>query len=367
MNTQITMPSLGADMTEGKLLNWRIKIGDHIKKGQVVADIETQKAAVEMESFSEGLVVSLKALPQDIVPVGAVMAELSSELSEPLQQSPIDRRATPAAKKLAADNKIDWQQLRGSGPVGAVELKDVQAVLGKTESHRDEGKGSQQNSSFIDMRAAISKAMEKSKHEIPHYYLKTSVDVDPLLEKLEDLNKTNLATDRILLASVIAKITASTLADFPELNGFYREGRFQPAKEINVGIAVSLKKAGLITPCLFSLPEKSIFEFSKDFNDLIYRARSSQLRSKELSEGTFTISNLGDQGAQEVFGIIFPPQVALLGVGAVHQKPVIKAGQIVIGHELNLTLSGDHRVSDGISGSRFLQTLKFKMESGTWA
>ncbi len=360
MNYSITMPSLGADMTEGKLLNWRIKVGDRIKRGQIIADIETQKAAVEMENFKDGVVTSIKAIPLEIIPVGGLMAELELAEEMPVHtmtlKQPSVPRASPAAKNLASEKGIDWKTLKGTGPNGVIELVDVESALPKTEGPKATSEP------FINVRKAIAAAMSKSKKEIPHYYLKMTADMDSLLLKLDALNERRPLEQKILLPALLAKIVSDTLKEFPNFNGYFIQDKFEAKPNINLGIVISLKNNGVIVPALLETETKDLSTLAVEFNDLIDRARNQKLRSRELSDSTFTITNLGDLGVEEVFGVIFPPQVGILGIGRVYQAPVIRDGQLLAGHRATFTLSGDHRVSDGIMGSRFLQILKSKIE-----
>lgn len=314
MNEYITMPSLGADMTEGKLLKWRIKVGDRVSRGQIIADIETQKAAFEMESFKDGFVTSLDAQPSQVIPVGGRMATLSF-----------------VEDKIKSSN-----QTLIAPPLDTASL--------------------------VDVRGAIAKAMSRSKKEIPHYYLKTTIGFDHLLKRIDQLNETLAPEHRLLLPSVIAKIVADSLMEHPEMNGYFMSNQFESRADINLGIVISVKNKGLLVPCLLGAQAKPLNSFNTEFKDLIERTRRGKLRTREISEATFTITNLGDLGVEEVFGIIYPPQVALLGIGNVIKAPVWKEERWQSGFVATFTLSGDHRVSDGISGSRFLNEIKKRIE-----
>lgn len=316
MNQYITMPSLGADMTEGKLVRWNIKVGDHVTKGQIVAEIETKKASFEMESFKEGFVSSLDVQPSQIISVGEKMATLN-EIEDPLQVLP-----TPLLHSTVAEEVT----------------------------------------SLVDFRGAIAKAMGRSKREIPHYYLKTTVKFDGLIDFMDRYNLDRSADDRLLLPSVFAKIVCLALIEHPEMNGYYQNDQFEVQHEINLGFVVSVRNKGLFVPCLLGAHSKSLSVFDFEFKDLINRTRKGKLRTREISDATFTITNLGDLGVEEVFGVIYPPQVALLGLGKIDKAPVLKQEKWQTGMVATLTLSADHRVTDGLSGSRFLQTIKKKVE-----
>lgn len=337
MSELITMPSLGADMTEGKLLQWRIKVGDKITKGQIIADIETQKAAFEMESFKEGTVTSLTAAPMEVIPVGAAMAVIENTGLE-VRQEATDLKVAMSAKPSSPS--VSLPSAAWSSPTSA------------------------STNSIVDVRKAIAKAMSRSKKEIPHYYLKTQASMNRLLLALDQINEKRPPDSRIMLPALLTKMVSELLQKYPEFNGYYQNDQFEARADTNIGIVIALKKGGVIVPALLETQKKSLTDIGIQFNDLIDRARAGKLRSRELSEATFTITNLGDLGVEEVFGVIFPPQVAILGIGKIIPAPVVKNGHVEVGMIMTLTLSGDHRVTDGIRGSRFLQTLKTNLEGG---
>lgn len=367
MSYEITMPSLGADMSEAKLLHWRVQKGDTVKKGQIIADIETQKAAIEMESFREGVIMALHAQPNDVIPVGGLMATLNESSA-----SSIPVKVSPAARHLATLKGIDLTLLKGTGPEGVIELADVEAALGLAmaippstlalEATKATPPAPVNSTSLINVRAAIAKAMTRSKKEIPHYYLKETASVDPLLSSLDKLNGELDPSEKILLPALLSKIIVDTLKEFPDLNAYYENDKIIRQREINLGVVISLKQSGVIVPALLNTENKNLREFNRALLDLIARARNGKLKNRELTEGTFTISNLGDLGSEEVFGIIFPPQVALLGIGRLQKKPAVINNEVTIAQQITLTLSGDHRATDGIMGSRFLNALRRKLE-----
>lgn len=385
------MPSLGADMSEGKLLGWRVKEGDWVEKGQILAEIETQKAAVEMESFKSGQILCLRAKPQDVLPVGALIAEMeldeascsstassSSSISSspsksralepepepepeiPQRQTPVTPpeakaprpvRASPAAKRLAQEKKLDLSQIQGTGKDGVIELSDVERFTPTVTAPLTALR-----------RKAIAQAMSRSKREIPHYYLRTDVRMDSVLKQLDQWNENRPVAQRILLSALWVKAVSDTLIAFPELNGFYENDQFVAQAPIHIGIVTALKEGGVMVPALLDTHEKSLVQLGAEFNDLIDRTRRQKLRTHELTEGTFTITNLGDLGVEEVIGVIFPPQVAILGIGRLHKAPFVTGDELSVGYRCRLTLSGDHRVTDGILGSRFLRRLTQNIE-----
>lgn len=315
MNYEIKMPSLGADMDKGKLLNWRIHLDDHIEKGQIIADIETQKAAVEIESFKKGVIKKIFAKEGDVIPVGQTIAEMEIEEQKPKKENLTN----------LTSNKIE----------------NVTATTG---------------TSNINVREAIAKAMSKSKKEIPHYYLKTSIEINDLLAWLDRENEKRSLVDRILISSVYVKALAVALKKHPEMNGLYTNNQFSGSQETNINLAISLKDGGVIVPALLNTENKNLDQINKDLKDLIERTRDHKLKQKELTDGTVTLTVLGELGVEEVFGVIFPPQVALVGIGSIHKEVVAKDNQPKIANVIKVSLAADHRVSDGIIGSKFLKT-----------
>lgn len=348
MKYTVTMPSLGADMDQGKLMDWKIKIGDSVKKGQTIAVVETSKSAVEIESFRDGRVLELKAKIGEIIPVGGAIAffEVKEEDKSFLIS---DRRPkiSPAAHRLAVQEHLQISEIKGSGPEGQIELRDVHEKLsnGPTSTTRN-------------LRSAIAKAMARSKKEIPHYYLKTQVHLDSLMEWIDRKNSVLPPDERLMLPVVLTKGIIRALQENPQMNGHFVDGGLEVKKSINMGIAIALKEGGVLVPAILEAQNLSLRDLNAAFVDLIIRARKGELKNRELTEGTFTITNVGDLGTDEVFGIIFPPQVALVGLGRVHKTAVVTDSQIREGLVIDVSLSADHRVTDGLSGARFLSHIE---------
>ncbi len=312
MKYEFTMPSLGADMEEGKLMQWKIKVGDDVKKGQIVAQIETTKAVVDIESFRSGKVLSLLAKEGDVIGV----------------------------KKTIAVFDIDESQ------------EMITEVLKKEKPF-----------SGINLREAIAKAMAKSKKEIPHYYLKRRVSLDTLMNWLDEKNVLLPAENRLLISAILLRAVCLALPQYPQMNGHYVDGKYEACADINLGAAISLKDGGVMVPAILQAQKMALTEFNRAFQDLVVRTRQGELKNSELTEGTFTVTNVGDLGCDEVFGIIFPPQVAILGVGRIQKDAIVVDGQIRAGFVVDLTLSADHRVSDGLLGARFLSEIDKKLQT----
>jgi pyruvate dehydrogenase E2 component (dihydrolipoamide acetyltransferase) len=371
-----TLPALGSDMDQGKLLQWRIKPGDSVRRGQVVAVVDTSKAAVDVESWQEGTVFELLAEPGETIPVGAVLATLlePGETAETAKRTPrrkaaapearpaaeaqpapaaaptfaaARRRVSPAARKLAEEHGIAIDMVAGTGPDGAVILQDVQ--------HAIEAKAQPAGiDRHAEMRRAIAAAMSRSKREIPHYYLSEPIPLQRAQAWLSSANASRDIGGRLLLAVLQLKAVAMALAKYPDINGFYMNGAHQPSTAIHIGVAISLRQGGLIAPAIHDAGQKSLDQLMRDLSDLVRRARAGSLRSSEMSDPTITITNLGDQGVEAVSGVIYPPQVALVGFGRVQERAWASDGALRAMPAVTATLAGDHRVSDGHYGALFL-------------
>jgi len=208
------------------------------------------------------------------------------------------------------------------------------------------------------MRRAIAAAMSRSKREIPHYYLAETIPLRRAVAWLSRQNEQRPVTGRVLMAAVLLKAVAATLVRTSELNGYFREGGFQPSPAVHIGVAIGLRQGGLVAPAIHDVAGKSLDRVMADLADLVKRARAGSLRSSELSDPTITVTNLGDQGAESVFGVIYPPQVALVGFGRMHERPWVEEGTVAVVPVVTASLAADHRVSDGHRGGLFLATLR---------
>jgi pyruvate dehydrogenase E2 component (dihydrolipoamide acetyltransferase) len=338
------MPALGADMEEGKLLEWKIKAGDAVKRGDIVAVVDTTKAAVDVEIWHDGVVHELLTQPGETVPVGTVMAKLLAPGETPTAREPVKpaaavsrKPASPAARKRARELDVDLEKVIGTGPHGAVTVEDVERAAKPAAAAPLDRAG--------EMRKAIAAAMSRSKREIPHYYLSETVPLAKAQAWLEAENARRPLAERLLMAALFLKATAAACKQYPEMNGHYRDNAFHPSAAVHVGVAISLRQGGLVAPAIHDAETLSLGDVMKKLTDLVKRARAGSLRSSEMSDPTITVTNLGDGGVETVFGVIYPPQVALVGFGAV------KEGRVVT------SVSADHRVSDGHRGALFLAAL----------
>lgn len=387
---EFRMPSLGADMEDGTLREWKVKPGDQVERGDIIADVETMKGIIEIEVFDEGIIDQLLIREDEKVPVGTVMALIApldsragASKKTPAKKTapelhPIEEktpdialvppahegvRASPLARRIAADNQIDLSVLRGTGDGGAITREDVEKALAERDirlkPRADEP--ARPAGSTESIRRAVAAAMSKSNSEIPHYYLETSIDMRQALAWLADANRQRPVQKRLLPAALLLKAVANTLPEFPDLNAVWDNG-LQRKKDINIGFVIALRTGGLVVPAIHRANEKNVDAIMETLNDLIPRARALKLRSSELSESTITVTSLGDDGVDAVFGVIYPPQVALIGFGGISEQPVVENSMLGIRPVLRATLAGDHRATDGLTGSRFLAALKNKLQ-----
>lgn len=394
------LPSLGADMDEGTLLTWHVQPGDSVKRGQVVAVVDTSKAAVDVEIWHDGVVVELLVHPGEKVPVGTVLATLrepgeaarspaaaatetlpaplpvptatpapaAQRLPEPEQVTAAARRpVSPCARRRAKELGIDPDSVRGTGAQASVTQADVEAAARARAASASvavvaattamEAVCAAVPERQKEMRRAIAAAMSRSKREIPHYYLSETIPMASSLGWLQQRNEGVPITERILPTVLLLKAVALALKRTPELNGFYRDGAFQPATSVHAGVAISLRGGGLLAPAIHDVATKSLEQLMRELADLVKRARAGSLRSSEMSDPTITVTNLGEQSAETVFGVIYPPQVALVGFGRIDVRPWVDGGAVSVQPLVCATLAADHRVSDGHRGALFLVAL----------
>lgn len=429
------MPSLGADMESGRLMEWLVKPGDTVHRGDLVAVVDTDKAEIEVESFHDGVVGALLVEPGTRVAVGTPMARIgggaavapkatpratprttpratppvrhhAAELGVDLDRvvgtgpdarirredvdaavratapSPPVRRAarpvpargtstavpptgerrprvSPYARRLAAEMGIDTATLEIDGPVTAARVlaaaaAEKEAVAAPAAEPTREATTPQPHQTGHTGRGAIGALMSRSKREVPHYYVATTVDLGATTAWLRRTNKERPVSGRIVPAAALLKATALALKEQPALNGFWVDDEFRPADDVHLGVAVSVRGGGLVAPAIHRTAARSLPEVMSALRDLVGRVRHGRLTRAEMADPTFTVTDLGDQGVEEVVGVIYPPQVALLGIGRVVERPWAVDGMLAVRPVVRLTLSGDHRVTDGATAARFL-------------
>jgi pyruvate dehydrogenase E2 component (dihydrolipoamide acetyltransferase) len=342
---EFKMPSLGAEMDSGRLVEWKVKLGDRVKKQDIIAVVDTDKAAIEIECWQSGVVEKLLVEAGEKVPVGTVLALIREDVQDSANSNLIHTdqiqteriKITPRAKSLAQKLAINISQIKGTGPDGTITETDLQNLNPTEKSKEDQS---------LAMQKIIAAAMAKSKREIPHFYLSYAIDMTKSLDWLEKYNRSLPVSERMIYAVLLIKATALAVKDHPEFNGFWLNDSFKKADDVNIGIVISLRQGGLLAPAIQGVDRLALAKLMKNMSDLVVRARSGSLRSSEVEGPTITITNLGEYGVDSVFGVIYPPQIAIVGFGKVSSQKSIVA-----------TLSADHRVSDGHRGSRFLTSI----------
>jgi len=383
---EFRMPSLGADMVAGTLTEWYKRPGDEVHRGDIIAAVDTDKGSIDVEVFEEGVVQELLVDEGRKVPVGTPLAVIGEEAKAPAAapaavpeteevpaplepaavpamaaapaspprvgaeevQPPVPQpsvvRASPLARRMAVDLGVDLAGIAGSGPGGAVLKADVEAARSGGER---EGR----------IRRAIAAAMARSNREIPHFYLASTIDFGAAGAWLSQWNDGHKPAERLLPAVLLLKATALALREFPELNARWEGDMVRPAGEIHIGLAISLRGGGLVIPAVHRADQRSLAELMGDVRNLVQRARSGALRSSDLTDGTVTVTSLGERGADSVFGVIYPPQTALIGFGTPVERPWVLKGAVVPRSVVTVSLAADHRASDGHRGAMFLDTL----------
>lgn len=361
---EFRMPSLGADMESGFLREWKVKPGDHVKRGDIIAEVETQKGIIDIEVFDEGTVGEFLIREDDKVPVGTLMThiipagETVSEATKPsisIEKIPEITNvilASPLAKRIAKEKGIDLARVKGSGPNGAITREDVEKAIVAPMAPAKE-----KSSVSDNIRTAVAAAMSKSNREIPHYYLETKIDMSKALAWLTEANKLRAVRERLLPVVLLIKAVAKALGDVPDLNAWWDNGLRQK-KDVHIGFVVSLRTGGVIVPAIHDAGKKSLDEIMKSLAEIIPRARSLRLRSSELADSTITITSLGEGSVETVFGVIYPPQVALVGFGGITEQPWAEKGMLEVRPVVTVTLAADHRATDGSTGSKFLSMVK---------
>ena len=389
---EIVMPSLGADMAEGMLVEWLVKRGDSVKRGDIIAVIETQKGAIDMEVYYTGVISEILHEPVVTLPVGTVMARV--ELTEASDREvaataapqmdttvpEIDTApqmdttspqvgtaagrgsviASPIVRKVALEKRLDLTSIKGSGPLGAILLRDLPET---TKEMRVSTSASKQLSGVTkSMRGAIAAAMTKSKNEIPHFYQSLDIELSNALAWLKKTNEDRSPELHILLLALLLKAVAKTLTKYPDLNGFYQANQFVHAEEIHIGNVISLRQGGLVVPAIHHVDKLSVDETMQAIRDISARGRNGHLRSSELTDASITITNMGERGTDSVFAVIYPPQVAIIGFGKIRKTPQLVDGELVNSEVMSVCLSADHRVIDGMLGAKFLNALSKQLQ-----
>jgi pyruvate dehydrogenase E2 component (dihydrolipoamide acetyltransferase) len=368
---EFVMPALGADMSAGTLVEWRKRPGDTIARGEIIADVHTDKADIEVEVFTSGIVDRLLVEPGQKVPVGTPLAIIREDGEAPGKAPAVPRPdehaaaerilASPSAKSLADELGLDLATVHGSGPKGRIQRRDVEAVaraaappgpapappLAPPPAAVPVEAAGEAGDAQAAMRQAIAAAMARSKREIPHFYLSESIDLSTAIAWLARENLTRSVQDRLLHGVLLLKAVALALREVPELNATWQGGNLVQSDAIHVGVATFLRGGGLVAPALHDADEQSLDELMGAFRDLVSRARAGRLRSSEMTDPTITVTSMGERGSESVLPIIFPPQVAIVGFGRIVDRPWVSDGQVLVCPVVTATLAADHRVTDG--------------------
>ncbi len=394
------MPSLGADMTQGRLVEWLVKPGDIVHRGDIVAVVDTSKAEIDVEIFEDGVIGELLVEEGELVPVGTVLATVGAEapslVATPTAPPPTMPPAVPAppappappasagngrlhvspiARRMAEQLGVDLSTLVGTGPHGAICKADVERAAERPPApapperppHPAPPEGppapvppaprAPADTHQAAMRQTIASLMARSKREIPHYYLTQDVDMTAALVWLERHNAEVPIAERLLPAALLLAATARATREFPDFNGFFADGARRPSEYVHLGVAIAMRGGGLIAPAILDADQLSPPELMDALRDLVARTRRGGLRGSELSEPTITVTSLGDQGVTSVLGVIYAAQVALVGFGRVQERPWAEGGMVGARPLVVATLAADHRVSDGHAGALFLAAI----------
>ncbi len=405
MAIHIDMPKLSDTMTEGTIIKWLKKPGDTIEMGDIIAEVETDKATMEMEAFEDGVIRELVVAEGGKAAVGTVIMLLEGEGNDetPAAAAPAKKepaagkksapapapakgsippapaaaeasrvKASPLARKIARERGVDLSRLKGTGPSGRIVATDVEnagpaAPAKAAAAPRPAGPavGEERTLPLTGMRRVIAQRLVESKTQIPHFYLNMDVDAGPLLAVRAQLKEQgeSLGVSKLTINDFVLRAVALAAMRVPRINARFTEDAIIEYGSVHLSVAVSIED-GLITPVIRDAQSKSLAQISTEMKDLAARARNKKLKPEEYQGGTISISNLGAQGIHSFYAILNPPQAAIIAVGAIVRKPVVSAaGDIVAGHVMNLGVSGDHRVADGAVAADFLVELKKLVEN----
>lgn len=368
------MPLLGADMEAGTLVEWLKHPGDRLSRGDIVAVVDTEKGAIEIEVFEDGVLDRALVAPGAKVPVGTVLAvirgvdEAPSPPGGEVAAPPAPAvKASPGARKAAETLKMDLGRVTGTGPGGAITREDVERAASRARvavaAAPPAAPAASSEGRTADMRSAIAAAMSRSKREIPHVYLATAIDMTAAMTWLAAENARRGVERRLLPAALLLKAVALAAAEVEGLNGFWIEGAFRAAAGVHVGCAIALRTGGVVAPAIHDTNRKDLDTIMRDLLDLTARVRRGTLRSSELADSTITLTNLGDLGVDEAFAVINPPQVAIVAFGRVATRPWVAGGRVEPRTVVTATISADHRAVDGRRAGQFLAAVDRRLQA----
>lgn len=349
MAAEFRMPSLGPDMESGTLAEWRVRPGDTVERGDIVALVETAKGIIDVEIFAKGRIEELLVQAGAHVPVGTVLARLSNGGEAASARRPEERaeppagrqKVTPAARARAQALGVDLARIRGTGIGGAITLDDVDA-----------------RAQAPDPRQVIGKAMSRSMREIPHFYLSVTADFTAARRWLECHNRSVPIEERLLPSALLLKAVALAARAMPAFNGYCRDGVFSPSREVHVGMAIAMRNGRLAAPAILDADRKGLTVVMHELRDLATRVRAGHMRGSELASPTITVTAMTEDGPELIVPIIYAPQVAMVGFGAILERPWIVAGKVQAAPLITISLAVDHRVADGRAAARFLVSIR---------
>ena len=404
MAVKVEMPKLSDTMEQGVIAKWNVEEGDEVESGDVIAEVETDKATMEVEVFDAGTILKILADEGDAVPLGKVMAvigeegedisdileedaESAEETSEPEedkkeaeddeaeaqseeaeeddkkeQKTPASGngriKASPLARKMAEEQGITLTNIEGSGPHGRIIKRDIESyepsAAPAVVSHEDK------EHRVSQMRKTIARRLSESKFTNPHYYETVSIDMAAAWDARKRLNE--VSDTKISFNDIVVKACAAALRKHPEVNSSWHDDTIIEHGDVNVAVAVAIDE-GLVTPVINNTDQKGLQQIGTETRDLAEKARDRKLQPEQMEGSTFTVSNLGMFGIEEFTAIINPPNACILAVGAIKEVPVVEDGAVVPGKRMKITLSSDHRIVDGAMAARFLSTLKTMLEN----
>lgn len=387
-------------MTEGKIVRWLKREGDPVRRGEPLAEIETEKVVIEIESYDAGVLRKIVAPADQVVPVGhpiaviagadedisglvpgpvpapagpavavppAAVGQAPSPAAQPVPQAiaaPSEEplRVSPVAQRLAEERGIDVRQVSGTGPGGRITKEDVLAYAEKPAAPAPAAAPAAGVQPLSPMRQAIARAVTQSINEIPQYQVTMKIDMTEAVRFRKSLNETAGEEAKVTVNDLVVKAVSLALKKSPQFNASYRDGGIQYHPGIHIGMAVAIED-GLVVPALSDCDQKSLIQIARDTKELIARAQQRRLRPEEMTGGTFTVSNLGMFDVHDFIAIVLPPQCAMLAVGAVQPEAVVRDGQVGVAQMMRVTISADHRITDGAQAAQFLRELKRLLEN----
>ncbi len=399
MATNVVMPQMGYDMREGTVVRWYKQEGDTVDRGEVIADIETDKATVEFEAYTGGVLGRIVAEAGSAIPVGELIA-IITEPGEAVPEATVapaastaapapaaapspepapapatsvpaadgEVRASPIARRLARERGIDLALVTGTGPNGRITERDVEsyeppaAAPAPAAAAEPAAAPADARIELSRMRQTIARVTSDSKSSAPHFYVTAEIDMGKAMQLRRDVNDVSDPENRVSVNDLMVKAGALALVNHPKFNSFYRGDHLEVHGAMNIGIAIALE-SGLILPGVSNCESKSLLQIAAATKDLIARANSGALRNDEYSSTTFSISNMGMFDVESFTAIIYPPHAAILAVGSVKEQPVVREGQLAVGQMMKATLSTDHRVADGAEAAQFLMEIKRVLEN----